>query len=147
MRNVAEVIESEIHLPDGADVEQRLVDLGVAMLRSALTDDHIGVMRLGISEARRFPDLADSVHRMASERAIAAVTRLLSEAARSGDVGALAAFGPKRLAATAQFFIDLVLWPIFRRALFGKKLRALRAGSEAHVAQSVTFFLAACRIS
>lgn len=145
MRNVAEVIESEIHLPDGTDVEEQLISLGVTMLRSALTDDHIGVMRLGISEARRFPDLAGSVHRMASERGIAAVTRLLREAARSDKGGALAAFAPNRLATTAQFFIDLVLWPMFRHALFGKKLRTLRAGIEAHVTQSVAFFLAACR--
>lgn len=147
MRNVAEVIESEIHLPDGVHVEERLVKLGVAMLRSALTDDHIGVMRLGISEARRFPDLANQVHRMASERGIAAVTRLLSEAAHADKTGALAAraaFGPSRLPTTAQFFIDLVLWPMLRHALFGEKLRPLRAGIEAHVARSVVFFLTAC---
>jgi AefR-like transcriptional repressor, C-terminal domain len=145
MRNVAEVIDSEIDRPDGVHVEERLVKLGVAMLRSALTDDHIGVTRLGISEARHFPNLADQAHRMANECGIAAVTRLLSEAAHSDKIGALAAFGPSSLAATAQFFIDLVLWPMLRHALFGEKLRSLRAGIEAHVAQSVVFFLAACR--
>lgn len=145
MRNVTEVVDSEIHLPDGADVEARLAALGITMLQSALTEEHIGVIRLGISAARRFPDLADQVHRMASVRGVAAVTRLLSERARSDEVGALPAFGPDRLAATAQIFIDLVLWPLLRRALFGGKLRALRAGIEAHVASSVAFFLAACR--
>jgi hypothetical protein len=41
--------------------------------------------------------------------------------------------------------MDLVVWPILVRALFGEKLKGLRAEVEADVACSVAFFLGGCR--
>ena len=73
------------------------------------------------------------------------VGKLLAEAAQSDAPGALPAFAPERLAQTTRFFMDLVVWPILVRALFGEKLKGLRAEVEADVARSVAFFLAACR--
>jgi len=49
------------------------------------------------------------------------------------------------LATTTQFFMDLVFKPMIMRALFGEKLKSLRAEIGPHVAHSVAFFLAACR--
>jgi hypothetical protein len=102
-------------------------------------------MRLSIAEARRFPDLASSVHRMARERGLEAVARLLADAAQSDEFGRLPAFAPQRLAATAEVFLDLVVLPLLLRALHGEQLKALCAEIEPHVAQSVAFFIAACR--
>jgi hypothetical protein len=102
-------------------------------------------MRLAIAEARRFPDLASSVHRMAHERAAEAVARLLGEVAQSDEPGRLPAFAPERLATTTHFFLDLVVWPLLKRALFGEKLKPMHAEIGPHVARSVAFFLAACR--
>src|SRR5580700_9946586 len=69
----------------------------------------------------------------------------LAKAAQSDTLGALPAFTPQRLATSARFFIDLVVWPIVVRALFGEKLKDLRAEVEPDVTRSVAFFLAACR--
>jgi hypothetical protein len=105
-------------------------------------------MRLGIAEARRFPDLASHVHRMARQRGEEAVGRLLAEAAaQSAARGSLPAFTPERLATTTRFFIDLVFMPLIMRALFGAKLKPLHAQIRQHVTRSVPFFLAACRHS
>jgi hypothetical protein len=82
---------------------------------------------------------------MARECGEGAVGRLLSEVARSDDLGSLPAFAPERLATTAQFFMDLTFKPIIFRALFGEKRETLRAEIAAHVARRVAFFLAACR--
>jgi len=57
----------------------------------------------------------------------------------------LQAFAPERLTSTTQFFQDLVLLPLVLRALFGEKLKQLRAEIGPHVTRSVAFFLAACR--
>jgi hypothetical protein len=103
------------------------------------------MMRVGISEARRFPDLAISVHRMARKRSEETVRRILGEAAQSGEREALRAFRPEHLAATTHLFVDLVVMPLILRALFGEKRKSLQAEIEPHVAQSVGFFLAACR--
>jgi len=145
MRNVAQVTDSHLHVPIGANIEERLASVGLAVLQQALAGDTIGLMRLGIAESRRFPDLASSVHRKARERGVEVVGRLLREVAQSNEIDRLPAFAPERLATTTRFFLDLVLLPMIMRALLGEKLKMLHAEIEPHVARSVAFFLAACR--
>jgi AcrR family transcriptional regulator len=145
MRNVAQVTDSQPHPPVGANIEERLASVGLAVLQQALTSDTIGLMRLGIAESPRFPDLGNSVHRQARERGVEAVGRLLGEVAHSNELDRLPAFAPERLALTTRFFLDLVLLPMMMRALFGEKLKTLHAEIEPHVARSVAFFFAACR--
>jgi AcrR family transcriptional regulator len=143
----ANIAEYGRHVPTGATVEDRLVDIGATVLHWVLEADNIGLVRLAIAEASRFPDLASSVHRMARERATEAVARLLGEAAQSDDLGTVPAFAPERLATTSRFFLDLVLLPLLLRALLGEKIAPLRAEIGPQVARSVAFFLAGCRQS
>jgi AcrR family transcriptional regulator len=146
MHNVAaNIARFQSQAPRGATIEERLANLGATILHWVLGGDTINVMRLGIAEAGQFPELASSVHRMAHERAADAVARILGEAAQSDERDTLAAFAPEQLATTTQFFLYLVLFPLILRALFGEKLKPLRAEIGPHVARSVAFFLAACR--
>jgi AcrR family transcriptional regulator len=146
MSNVAATAARfEGHVPAGSTLDERLAKLGAALVRWVLAGDIVAVMRLGISEARRFPDLSINVHLAARRRGEEVVGKLLAEAALSDARGALPAFAAGRLATTARFFLDLVVWPILERALFGEKLKDLRAEVEPDVARSVAFFLAACR--
>ena len=146
MRSMADKIaQFENYVPTGETVEERLASVGATALQWALVGDTIGLMRLAVAEARRFPDLASSVFRMARERAGEAEARLLSEVAQSDEPGTLPPFAPERLTTTTRFFQDLVLLPLITRALFGEKLEALRAEIEPHVTRAVAFFLAACR--
>jgi AcrR family transcriptional regulator len=146
MRNVASVAgRFADHIPAGTTIEERLTGLGATFLDRALVADTVGLMRAGISEARRFPELANSVHRMARRRGEETVGRVLGEVAQSDGLGSLPAFAPERLATTTHFFVDLVFIPMIMRALFGEKLKSLRAEIGPHVARSVGFFLAACQ--
>jgi AcrR family transcriptional regulator len=146
MRNVASVAGRFVdHIPAGTTIEERLADVGATFLDRALAADTVGLMRAGISEARRFPELANSVHRMARQRGEEIVGRVLGEVAQSDGLGSLPAFAPERLSTTTQFFLDLVFMPMIMRALFGEKLKSLRAEIGPHVARSVAFFLAACQ--
>jgi AcrR family transcriptional regulator len=146
MRNVAAAAARfEGHVPAGATIDERLAGLGTTVLHWVLGGDTVNLMRVAISEAARFPDLATTVHRMARQRTEETVARLLGEAAQSDSLDALPAFAPERLAATTQFFTGLIFLPVIIRALFGEKLKVLRAEIGPHVARSVAFFLAACR--
>jgi AcrR family transcriptional regulator len=146
MRNVARnIARFETYMPTGGTIEERLVRAGVAILEWLLASNTVGLMRLSIAEAPRFPDLASSVHRMARERGLEGVARLLAEAAQSDARGELSAFAPQRLKTTADIFLDLVILPLLLRALHGEKLKALCAEIEPHVQRSVKFFIAACR--
>lgn len=146
MNNCATAIESfESSVPSGATIDERLANAGTTILHWILSSRTIDLMRVSISEAHRFPDLASNVHHMARQRGEDAVGRLLSEAAQSDPLRVVPAFAPERLATTARFFIDLVVFPLITRALFGDRLESLRAEIELHVARTVAFFLAACR--
>jgi AcrR family transcriptional regulator len=146
MRDVVSRIEQfETEIPPEASAEERVVTAGVALLDWALSDERMGLMRLGVAEVQRFPDLASTVSRSARKRGIELAARLLGEIAQSSELGTLSAFAPDHLATTARFFVDLVIVPILMQALFRENLEPLRAEIRPHVARSVAFFLAACR--
>jgi hypothetical protein len=82
---------------------------------------------------------------MARERGGQAVARFLAEAAQSNRLGISPAFAPEHVITTTQLFQDLVILPLAMRALFGEKLKQLRAEIEPHAKRSMALFLAACR--
>jgi AcrR family transcriptional regulator len=141
----ANVARVEAYTPTGATIEQRLQIVAVTALEWILLSDSIGLMRVAIAEAPRFPDLASSVYAMVRECGGEAVARLLAEAAQSDELGALPAFAPEHVITTTQLFQDLVILPLAMRALFGEKLEQLRGEIEPHATRSIALFLAACR--
>jgi AcrR family transcriptional regulator len=128
--------------PTGATVEERLASIATAILHKVLAAETVGLCRASVAEARRFPELAASVHRMARERTSEAVAHRLGELPESDQ---LPGFAANRRAATARQFIELIVLPVMMRALFGEDLMVLRAEIAPHVARTVAFFLAACR--
>jgi AcrR family transcriptional regulator len=137
-------LKSEV-LPTGGTIDERLRSAAITLLHWVLDDDRIGLMRLAVAEARRFPDLASTVSRQARDLSTELGVHLLGELTRSDELGSLRAFAPERLATTARLFLDLVAVPMLLRALFGVDLKTLDAEIDDHVAGSVAFFLAGCR--
>jgi AcrR family transcriptional regulator len=142
---LASIEHFESDAPTGASAEERLESLGANILKWVLVRENIGMLRLAIAEARRFPDLAVRVSQMARERTEEALIRFFGEAAQSEELGNLPAFASDRLATTTLFFRGLVVTPLLQRALYGEKLNVLQTEIGPHVARSVAFFLAACR--
>jgi AcrR family transcriptional regulator len=128
----------------GGSVEERLDALAALILTRVLTLETVGLVRVAVAEARRFPDLATSVSCMGRERPTEAVARVFGELAASSEIGASLAFKADKLKETARRFLDLVVLPMLMRALFGEELAALRAEIEPHASRAVAFFLAAC---
>ncbi len=143
MRKVRENTGSfESITPAGTTIEERLTSIATAILSKVLVAETIGLCRATVAEARRFPDLAASVHRMARERASEAVAQLLGELPEADQ---LPGFAADRRATTARLFTELIVLPMLIRALFGEDPAALRAEIGPHVASTVAFVLAACR--
>jgi AcrR family transcriptional regulator len=128
----------------GDSIEARLDALAATILTRILAPETIGLIRVAVAEARRFPDLATSVSCMGRQRQIEAVAAVFGELAATDTIGSLSAFAPDKLQETARRFLDLAVLPMLMRALFGEDLAALRAEIEPHAARSVAFFLAAC---
>jgi len=147
MRNATSVRAGfESFTPSGITLEERLVSIGTEVLKRLLSSDAIEFMRLAVAEARRFPELA-KVGGLMRQRGAHAVAQALIEATRADATCSSSAFAPGRLEKTTQFFIDLVIERFLIRALFGEHLKVLRAEMDAHISNTVAFFLAACRHS
>jgi AcrR family transcriptional regulator len=142
---LAKSMEFESHTPAGTTVDERLANIGVTLIQEVLTSEVVGLIRLAIAEARRFPDLGRSILEILHERGAETMAGLLSEAAQSGELGTMPAFSPECIATTAEYFLDLILLPIVMRALSGENLETLHAGIGPYVFQKVAFFLAGCR--
>jgi AcrR family transcriptional regulator len=128
----------------GDSIEERLDALAAIILTRVLAPETIGLIRVAVAEARRFPDLATSVSCMGRQRQIEAVAKVFGELAATDAIGGSPAFAQEQLLETARRFLDLVVLPMLMRALFGEDLAALRAEIEPHAARAVPFFLAAC---
>jgi AcrR family transcriptional regulator len=142
---ISRMTEFKAEAPTGATVEERLANVASTIVHWGLNSDRIGLLRMAVAEARRFPDLASSVSRSARELSTELGVRLLGELTKSDEFGSLAGFAPERLTTTARFFLDLIVVPMLLRALFEVNLKTLDAEIDAHVAGSVGFFLAGCR--
>ena len=129
----------------GSTIDERLEAMATVLLERILSPESIRLMRAVVAEARRFPDLAISVKRQARDLGIESVARLLGEVAQSGEMGMAPAFAPDRLPETARRFMDIIVFPMSMRVLFGEDLADVRAEIGPHVRRAVAFFLAACR--
>jgi AcrR family transcriptional regulator len=142
---LARMTEFKSEVPTGTTIEERLTSAATTLVHWGLNSDRIGLLRMAVAEARRFPDLASTVSRTTRDLSTELGVRLLGELTQSDELRALPAFAPERLTRTARFFLDLIAVPVLLRALFEVNLKTLNAEIDAHVARSVVFFLAACR--
>ncbi|MBR0870088.1 TetR/AcrR family transcriptional regulator [Bradyrhizobium tropiciagri] len=142
---LARIAEFKVGAPIGTTVEERLTSAAATLLHWGLDADRMGLMRLAIAEAHRFPELAATVNRRARELSTELGVHLLRELTQSDEIGKLPAFGADRLHETARLFLDLIAVPMLLRALFEVDLKVLDEEIDAHVARGVAFFLAACR--
>ncbi len=145
LRNAATATSSfESFVPVGDTTAARLESLAHAILDRLLATEMIDIMRLGISESRRFPELAQ-VGGLNLENGTKSVGHALGELARTSELGSLAAFQGEAITETAIRFLDLVIGRPMMRALSGEDSGILQASLPSHVSQAVAFFLAGCR--
>lgn len=141
-RVVAGLTNFEGFEPKGRTVQDKLASLGTEIVERFI-DETIGITRATIAEAERFPALSRHVHENGRDRAAAAVSHVLNDATQTLSRATKGPFGPKRIVATAQIFMDLILLPMVMRALMGEGARELRSDLPAFVRERVNFFLAA----
>ena len=108
---LSRITEFKTEVPTGATIEESFTSA------ATIDSDRIGLMRLAVAEARRFPDLAAKVSRTARDLSTELGVRLLGELTQSGELRSLPAFAPERLATTARLFLDLVAVPIDRKSV------------------------------
>ncbi len=99
--------------PRGRTPQDRLAVVGKAVLTQAVSPLPLALMRLFLTEARRFPDLIAEVDAMARSRVVNIVARAVSPDRTDA--------GPsERAVAIAERFLDLTFAPIMLAALTGR---------------------------
>jgi AcrR family transcriptional regulator len=142
-RVISSLANFEGYVPKGRRMEDKLTSLGTELIERFINDT-VGVARVTIAEADRFPALSRHVHEAGRDRAAAAVSQVLNETTQALSRTPRGAFGLKRSVATAQIFMDLILLPMLMRALMGDEAKVLRKEVPTFVRERVSFFLAAC---
>jgi AcrR family transcriptional regulator len=133
----------EGYTPDGRTVQDKVTSLGTELVERFIKDT-VGVTRVTIAEADRFPKLSRHVHEATRDRAADAVSHLLNDAIQSLSRTSKGPLSTKRSLATAQIFMDLILFPMLMRSLMGDEAKVLRRVLPSFIRERVNFFLAAC---
>ena len=128
----------EGYKPRGRTVTDKLTSVGTALVERFL-EDTVGVTRATIAEADRFPALSRHVHQAGRDRAAAAVSHVLNNAAYTLQRNPKGPFSTKRSLATAQIFMDLILLPMLMRALTGRTQNTSERTCPVSCANASTF--------
>lgn len=114
VRNAIDSEALNVHPPAplGDTPQDRLAVVGKAVLTQAVSPVPLALMRLFLTEARRFPDLIAEVDTMARSRVVDILARAVSPDLT--DTGP-----PDRAVAVAERFLDLTFAPIMLAALTG----------------------------
>ena len=142
-RVMSRLADFEDYEAKGRTLQEKLISLGTEIAARTI-EDLVGVARATIAEADRLPALSRDLHDASRDRAVNAVSEVLSGAAEMLPDAPKRPFSPKRSAATAQIFMDLILLPMLMESLTGHDKKALRRELPSFVRERVNFFLAAC---
>ncbi|MGJ4889945.1 TetR/AcrR family transcriptional regulator [Bradyrhizobium sp. HKCCYLRH3099] len=140
-RSIEEVMNlGPSYTPPPGTVQEKLVGLAIAIVDRVLKQS-LGLLRVTIGEAYRFPDLSCQFHEVSRKRATQPVAVLLAETI--GVSAAPARRGASKASeASAEIFIDLIVLPLLMRALMGVKEKTIRKEMPGFVRERVKIFLA-----
>lgn len=142
-RNCERSLRLVFDAPQSAELQQRLVLVTQTLVTRLLSDEVIGLIRMVVADAPRFPSLAKLTSDAGRSRAIDAVATMIADhSGRALDARAQAA-SKRHAHALATQLLDAIVSPMLMRALMGEELDVIRGDIRAHVKQTVALFVAA----
>lgn len=140
-RSIGELMNlGSAYTPPAGTVQEKLVGLAMAIVDRSLKES-IGLLRVTIGEADRFPELSCQFHEVSRRRATHSVAVLLTETLGASGMSARGA-PSKASAAAAEIFIDLIVMPLIMKSLMGERERTIRKQLPGFVRERVKTFLA-----
>jgi len=144
---VKRTCERSLHLvfeaPQSVALAPRLVAVTQTLVTRLLSDEVIGLIRLVVADAPRFPTLAKLTSDAGRLRAIEAVATMIAEhSGRTLDPPARAQAKRHSRALSTQI-LDAIVSPMLMRALMGENLDEVRGDIRSHVKQTIALFVAA----
>ena len=142
-RNCEHSLDLVFAAPPAKTLPERLISVTQTILTRLLSDEVLGLIRLVIADAPRFPALARLTSEQGRARSIEVVTKIIAEFSERildarGRAAAIRHAGP-----LATQILDAVISPMIIRALMGENLPDLRSNIPSHVKQTITLFVEA----
>ena len=142
-RNCERSLRLVFDAPQSAELGQRLVLVTQTLVTRLLSDEVIGLIRMVVADAPRFPSLAKLTSDAGRSRARDAVATMITEhSGRTLDTRAQAT-SKRHAHALATQLLDAIVSPMLMRALMGEALDVVRGDIRTHVKQTVALFMAA----
>ncbi|MFT4435460.1 TetR/AcrR family transcriptional regulator [Caballeronia sp. 15715] len=138
-RNCERSLRLVFEAPQSAALAQRLVSVTQTLVTRLLSDEVIGLIRMVVADAPRFPSLAKLTSDAGRSRAIEAVATMIAE--HSGRT--LEPSAKRNSRALATQILDAIVSPMLMRALMGESLDEVRGDIRTHVKQTIALFVAA----
>jgi len=139
-RVVNELMNFDAYATPAGTLQEKLVGLAIAIVDQALKES-LGLLRVTIGEAYRFPDLSCQIHEVSRKRAGDAIATLLADTGAVGTSGRRV-ISSKAPVAPTDIFIDLIVLPMIMRSLMGENERTIRKELPGFVRERVKLFLA-----
>jgi AcrR family transcriptional regulator len=138
-RNCERSLRLVFEAPQSASLAQRLVSVTQTLVTRLLSDEVIGLIRMVVADAPRFPSLAKLTSDAGRSRAIEAVATMIAE--HNGRT--LDSLAKQNSRALATQILDAIVSPLLMRALMGESLDEVRGDIRTHVKQTIALFVAA----
>lgn len=122
---------------------ERLTYATRALVTRLLSDEVIGLIRMVVADAPRFPLLAQLAHERGRLRSIEAVTAVITEHSGQPRDARTRAAVKRNARILATQMLDAIVAPLMMRAMLGQDLEALRGEIRSHINQTLAIFVAA----
>ena len=110
------------------------------LITSLLSDEVIGLIRMVIADAPRFPSLAKQTRDAGRLLGIGAVTDLIADHSQRPRDARARAINKRGAHAVATSILDAAIQPMIMRGLMGEDLDAVRSDIRSHVKQIIGLF-------
>lgn len=142
-RSVARSMQLIRETPSSGSLLERLTFATQALVTRLLSDEVIGLVRMVVADAHRFPGLAELTREGGRLRSIEAVIEVIAEHAQRPRDARTSAAVMRDARVLATQVLDCVVAPLMMRAMLGEALDVLRGEIRSHVAQTLALFVAA----
>lgn len=142
-RNVERSMQIVQDAPRSDSLLERLTLTTRTLVTQLLSDNVVGLIRIVVADAPRFPSLAKLTHDSGRLRAIDAVTVVIAEHSQQvRDAQAKAAI-KRQAKVLATQILDSIVAPLLMRAMLGQDLEEVRNDIRPHVKLTLSVFVAA----
>lgn len=142
-RSVGRSMQTIQDMPQAESLQDRLRFATQTLITRLLSDEVIGLIRMVVAEAPRFPALAQLTHEAGRLRAIEAVTVVIADHSREvRDARDRSAFRDDACILATQI-LDAIVGPLLMQALLGLDREVVRDKIRPHIDQTLAVFSAA----